>query len=89
VNLGFSLGIFALGAILKFAITDNINGIDLPTVGVILMIVGAIGFVISLVLMLMRRRTDVIHENGYADGYPAQPAPGARRTTYIEPNDRY
>jgi hypothetical protein len=94
VTVGFSLAIFALGAILKFAVSDSINGIDLPTVGVILMIVGAVGFVVSIVMMVMRRRTEIIHQDsGYRaedrDGYVNQPGGGTRRTTYIEPNDRY
>ena len=50
MTLGFSLFLIAVGAILRFAVTATVVGIDIQTVGVILMIVGAIGFVISLVL---------------------------------------
>jgi hypothetical protein len=50
VTLGFSLFLIAVGAILRFAVTATVVGIDIQTVGVILMVVGAIGFVISLVL---------------------------------------
>jgi hypothetical protein len=45
---GFSLFTIALGAILKFAVTAEPDGIKLSTVGVILMVVGAIGLVVSL-----------------------------------------
>jgi hypothetical protein len=45
-----SLIVFAIGAILDFAVTTSTyqHGFNINTVGVILMIVGAIGFVISL-----------------------------------------
>ena len=49
--IGTSIFLIALGAILKFAITAHVAGIDLQTAGVILMIVGAIGLLISLFLM--------------------------------------
>ncbi|MBS1888085.1 MAG: hypothetical protein JSU06_12950 [Actinobacteria bacterium] len=43
-----SLFLIAVGAILRFATHIHLEGIDLQTVGVILMIVGAVGFVIAL-----------------------------------------
>jgi Domain of unknown function (DUF6458) len=45
---GFSLFTIALGAILKFAVTAQLDGIRLSTVGVILMVVGTIGLVASV-----------------------------------------
>ena len=45
-----SLIVVAVGAILDFAITvTNSHGINLHTIGVILMVVGGIGFVLSLI----------------------------------------
>ena len=41
MGIGGSLTLIAIGAILKFAVTKHINGINVGTVGVILMIVGA------------------------------------------------
>ena len=38
----------AVGAILKFALTTRVAGISIPTVGVILMAVGAVAFVVGL-----------------------------------------
>lgn len=73
MRIGASLLLIAIGAVLKFAITKHVNGVDVGTVGIILMIVGAIGLLITLVLMSSRRRTDVIHRRG--------------GTTVIEPND--
>jgi hypothetical protein len=43
-----SLVIFAVGAILRFAVTVNSTHFNVNTIGVILMIVGAVGFVVSL-----------------------------------------
>jgi hypothetical protein len=45
---GFSLFTIALGAILKFAVTAQLDGIKLSTVGLILMVVGVIGLVVSV-----------------------------------------
>lgn len=73
MRIGASLFLIAIGAILKFAVTRRVNGVDLTTVGVILMIVGVLGLALTLVLMTTRRRTDVIHRS---DG-----------TTLLAPND--
>lgn len=74
MKIGLSLFLIAVGAILKFAVTKHINGVDLATIGIVLMIVGAIGLVISLILLTTRRRTDVVH---HADGTTFfEPAPG-------------
>jgi hypothetical protein len=50
MRLGSSLFLIAVGAILYFAVTAELAGIDLQTVGLIFMIIGVIGFVISLLL---------------------------------------
>ena len=46
--LGFSLFLIAVGAILAYAVQWTAAGIDLDTVGVILMLVGIVGVVMSL-----------------------------------------
>jgi Domain of unknown function (DUF6458) len=56
VTLGTSLFLVAVGAILRYAVTASISGIDLQTVGVILMIVGAIGAIISVSWMFLSSR---------------------------------
>jgi hypothetical protein len=61
MRIGASLVLIALGAILKFAVTHQVNGVNIGTVGVVLMIVGAIGLLITLTLISMRRRTDVVY----------------------------
>jgi hypothetical protein len=51
MTIGTSLFLIAAGAILRFAITWRVSGIDLDVVGVILMIVGALGLLIGLFLL--------------------------------------
>ena len=46
--IGTGIFLLAVGAILKFAVTDAISGVDLGTVGVILMIAGIALTLISL-----------------------------------------
>ena len=55
MGIGTSIFLIAVGAILKFAVTASVSGIKLSTVGVILMIVGAIGLLISLFLIATAR----------------------------------
>ncbi len=43
-----SLLITAAGAILTWAVTASVNGANIHTIGVILMVVGIIGFIVSL-----------------------------------------
>jgi hypothetical protein len=49
VGLGVSLFLIAVGAILAFAVTVEVSGIDLEIVGWILMIVGGLGILLSLI----------------------------------------
>jgi hypothetical protein len=48
MGIGFSLILIAIGAILTWAVTATASGIDIQAVGVILMIIGGIGFLLSL-----------------------------------------
>jgi hypothetical protein len=48
MGIGTSIFLIAVGAILKFAVTTDVSGVELSTVGLILMIVGILGLVISL-----------------------------------------
>jgi hypothetical protein len=56
VTIGASLFCIASGAILAFAVTAEVSGIELQTVGVILMVIGALGLLLGLLLMGSRRR---------------------------------
>jgi len=50
VATGISLFFIAIGAILTFAVHTTVSGIDLDTIGVILMVIGLLGILFSLVL---------------------------------------
>jgi hypothetical protein len=49
MGIGVSLILIAAGAILTWAVSAEVSGVDLQTVGVILLVVGIIGGVLSLV----------------------------------------
>ena len=49
--LGTSIFLIAVGAILRYAVTATVSGIDITTVGLILMIVGIVGLVMSVLYM--------------------------------------
>ena len=49
MGLGTSIFLIAVGAILDFAVSVNTQGFNLHTIGAILMIVGAVGVVLSLI----------------------------------------
>ena len=59
MTIGTSLFLIAVGAILKFAVTAHVAGVDLQTVGVILMVVGGVGLLIGLYLVTRTRSTGV------------------------------
>jgi hypothetical protein len=62
MGIGTSIFLIAIGAILRFAVTASVSGIELHTVGTILMVVGVVGLLISLLYMTMwsdRRRGPV------------------------------
>jgi hypothetical protein len=71
MGIGTSLFLIAVGAILRYAVTDSISGVDLTTVGLILMIVGIVGLILSVILLLAPRRRDtVVTHDRYTDPPP-------------------
>ena len=56
MGTGTSIFLIALGAILKFAVTATVSGIELATVGTILIVVGIIGLLVSMLLMAQAGR---------------------------------
>ena len=56
--MGIGAGVFlaAIGAILAFAVQDNVNDVDLTAVGYILMIAGVVGILLDLIIFAPRRR---------------------------------
>lgn len=73
MGLGASIVIFAIGAILKWGITASASGVNLDAIGMILMVVGIVGALISALFLASwspypRRR---ITRDTYADGTDA------------------
>ncbi|TMK72651.1 MAG: hypothetical protein E6G48_06685 [Actinobacteria bacterium] len=53
MTIGTSLFLIAVGAILRYATNFHVKGVDMDEVGLILMIIGIVGFVISLLYELI------------------------------------
>jgi hypothetical protein len=56
MGIGVSIFLIAVGAILTFAVEATVNGIDINTVGVILMLAGLVGILVDLIIFAPRRR---------------------------------
>ncbi len=57
--IGGSLALIAIGAVMSFAVSDRLEGVDLETAGFIFMVVGVLGLLISLITSGQRdRRVD-------------------------------
>ncbi len=57
MTIGGSIGLIVLGAILAFAVEIELAGLDIGTVGVIMMIGGVIGLVVGLSMRQRAART--------------------------------
>lgn len=84
MGISVSILLIAVGAILTWAVTAEAEGIDVNTVGVILLIVGILGLVLSMIFWSswggFQRR------GAYVERSVAAP-PAARRTTVVEEDD--
>ena len=58
IYIGTSLFLIAVGAILYFAVTATVAGIEIQTAGLILMIVGVLGLIVSLFVSSRTRRRE-------------------------------
>ena len=72
MTIGTSIVLIALGAVLRYAVTADVSGIDIQTVGTILLLVGILGLILSLIYTFAwspaaRRRREVEY---YDDGPP-------------------
>jgi hypothetical protein len=69
VGIGVSLVLIAVGAVLTWAVNATVSGVDINAVGVILMVVGAVGLLLSMMFWsswggpaMTRRRTTYVDE---------------------------
>ena len=69
MGIGVSLILIAAGAILTWAVTATVSGINIHTVGVILLVIGVVGLILSMVFWASwggsgggSRRTTVVED---------------------------
>ena len=62
MTMGTGLFLVAVGAILRYAVKDDWDAVNLETVGLILMIVGVVAFVVGAIyaFAVARRRPDAV-----------------------------
>jgi hypothetical protein len=79
MSIASSIFLIAVGAIVRYALTVDISGVDLDVVGLILMIAGFAGLAISLLYTLLatsdRDRDSDRYEDPYDRGGGAPPPP--------------
>jgi hypothetical protein len=95
MTIGGSIALIVIGAILRYAISWSPSHVNVPLIGAILMIGGAIGLIISLAFLFARRRrpaaprADVYEERRYTDRPAAPPADEYEERRYTESPGRY
>jgi hypothetical protein len=71
VTIGGSIALIVIGAILKWGVTWHPTNVDLQVIGVILMIAGVAGLIISVTFITMRRSrresAEVYEERRYTE----------------------
>ena len=72
MGIGTSLLLIAVGAILRFAVTVTVRDFNIQTVGLILMIVGGVGLVISLLWLAVWSDRGPRSADGPDDAAPTQ-----------------
>jgi hypothetical protein len=76
MSIGGSVFLITAGAVLRYAVKDSIEGVNLDTLGLILIIAGAVGLVASLIWAgIASRRTTVVdrYDARYDDRYRRAP----------------
>jgi len=89
MGIPVSLILIAAGAILTWGVTDEPTGLNLDAIGVVLMVVGIVGFILTLLLWRSWWGPGYWSQSTYVEGAPARPwysggQWGRRRTTYVE-----
>jgi hypothetical protein len=76
MGIGVSIFLIAVGAVLAFAVSAEVSGLDIQVVGWILLVVGAVGILLSLLFWSSwggwGGRREVVEER-----------PGTRRETVV------
>jgi hypothetical protein len=83
MSIGAGIVLFAIGAILAFALNVQVDWVNLDMIGYILMGAGVVIFLVGIVLMMRRRRSDVVTHTSVD---PASDSRVTRRTSSM-PDD--
>lgn len=88
MGLAVSLILIAAGAILAWGITDEPEGLNLDAIGVVLIVIGIVGFILSMLLWRSWWGPGYFGRSTYVEGGPERSWYGGwgsrRRTTYVE-----
>ncbi len=90
MGIAVSLILIAAGAILTWGITTEPSGLNLDAIGVVLMVIGLVGLLLSMLLWQTWWGPGYFSRATYVEGGPARPwySGGGwgrtRRTTYVE-----
>jgi uncharacterized protein DUF6458 len=57
MTIGSSIVLMAIGAILKWAVTAHVRGIDLQTAGTVLFVLGILGLILSVLYTFVWSRS--------------------------------
>ena len=79
MGLGVGLILAAVGAVLAFAVNATVSGVDIHTIGWILLIVGIVGILLSLDLLVLVGRPRLLQPPAH-DAYVRRRAPAAPAT---------
>jgi hypothetical protein len=80
MGIGVGLFLVAAGAVLTWGVNVTTSGFNIHTIGVILMVVGAVGLLLDLIIFAPRRRHTRVMSSG---------APPVSGSTYYQEHDTY
>ncbi|HEX3898067.1 MAG TPA: DUF6458 family protein [Mycobacteriales bacterium] len=83
MGVGGGLFLVAVGAVLTWGVNATVNGIDIQTIGVILMIVGVVGVALDLIIFMPRRRSSRVVTNGGGYVGPTSGTTVVQDDTYV------
>jgi hypothetical protein len=75
MGIGVSIFLIAVGAVLAFAVSAEVSGLDIQVVGWILLVVGAVGILLSLLFWSSW--------GGFGRREVVEERPGSRRETVV------
>jgi hypothetical protein len=85
--MGLAVSLILVAAILAWGITDDPEGLNLDAIGAVLIVIGIVGFILSLLLWRSWWGPGYFTRESYAEGGTSRPWYGGwqrRRTTYVE-----